>query len=80
MFFFVNPDLRLDTYVALSDPGSRVFTHGDFNHIALNSPHLLKPWRFSCWNMECGEHGDYALALTLGISQKALMVQEKIKF
>ena len=28
----------------------------------------------------CGEHWDYSRALTLGISQKALAVQEKIKF
>ena len=30
---------------------SRVITHGDFLHIAPNSPHLLKPWRFVAISM-----------------------------
>ena len=58
----------------------RVFTRGDFLQIAPNSPDLLKPWRLSYCNMDCGEHWDYSVALTLEISQKALEVQEKIKF
>ena len=46
-------------------------------HICLNRGD--SSWFLFC-NMECGEHYDYSQALTLGVSQKALMVQEKIKF
>ena len=36
----------LNSFLVSCLPPSRVITRGDILHIAPNSPHLLKPWRF----------------------------------